>query len=85
MKMLQSMNPSEALEPQSLIPPPSRRWRVGVWLIVAFLYLTGASWQWWPTKDSALYLNLARSLVRGEGYSINGTPNTIVTPGLPAA
>ncbi|MCE5277970.1 MAG: hypothetical protein ABFD92_00965 [Planctomycetaceae bacterium] len=84
MKMLQSMNPPAALEPQSLIPPPSRRWRDGVWLIVAFLYLTGASWQWWPTKDSALYLNLARSLVRGEGYSINGTLNTTVTPGLPA-
>ncbi|MCJ7544533.1 MAG: glycosyltransferase family 39 protein [Phycisphaerae bacterium] len=50
---------------------------------IVVIYLCGVTGQWWPTPDSALYLSLARSLARGEGYLFNGQVSTDVTPGFP--
>lgn len=73
----------ERLDPSDLLPPPPRRWTIALCAFILLLYLSGVSWRWWPTKDSALYLSLARSLARGDGYTVNGQVNTMVTPGLP--
>ena len=51
--------------------------------VAAALYLAGVANRWEPTPDSALYLSLARSLERGQGYTFNGQPDNTVTPGLP--
>jgi acyl-CoA thioesterase-1 len=56
-------------------------WIVGG--IVTLVYLIGVTGRWWPTPDSALYLGLARALVRRQGYQFNGEPCNAVTPGLP--
>jgi hypothetical protein len=74
-------------------PYPTDDWKAGfspprkhlalAWACVALFYLAGVTGQWWPTKDSATYLGLARSLADGQGYVFNGQPNNFFTPGLP--
>ncbi len=55
---------------------------VGIVLVAAILALNLTSY-WVPTKDGALYLNLARSLAAGRGYQIDGIQHTLVFPGFP--
>lgn len=54
-------------------------------LVVAVLVVYALSYSphWWIGEDSALYLNLARNLARGDGYTIAHQPHTTVPPGLP--
>lgn len=49
----------------------------------AALYVLGISSDWSIGFDSGLYLNLARSLVSGKGYTLAGVPNAHVPPGYP--
>ncbi len=60
-----------------------RAWTAAVVLVVLAIYLTGLSPHWYLGKDTGLYMNLARNMVRGEGYTIAGRPHVGVPPGLP--
>ncbi|HUW58534.1 MAG TPA: hypothetical protein VMZ92_18000, partial [Planctomycetota bacterium] len=61
-----------------------RRWVcLAAMLVVALTLGLNVIPHWIPTPDSALYLSLARSLVRGEGYQADGIPHTLVLPGYP--
>ena len=61
------------------------RRRFVVVMIVAILavYAGGVSSHWWVGSDSALYLNLARNMTRGDGYALAGRPHRLVPPGFP--
>ena len=64
---------------------PPRRWHLLVAAAcVLAIYLAGVTNEWWPTPDSGLYQGLGRSLIRGEGFRFNGSPQTTVAPGFPA-
>ena len=69
------------------IPFVSGHWRtcvlVAAGLILA-VYLASVNGWWWMGTDSGLYLNLARSLQRGQGYSLAGIPSAHVPPLFPA-
>ncbi|MFZ1990141.1 MAG: hypothetical protein WAW96_10265, partial [Alphaproteobacteria bacterium] len=81
---------SALLAPDSLLEPPSppakarRRWEFAVVCVVLVVYALSYSPQWWIGPDSALYLNLARNLVRGNGYTLAGESHVLVPPGFPA-
>jgi len=60
-----------------------RRWRIAIVALVVALYAAGLSSQWWIAPDSGLYLNIARNLVRGQGYTIAGRAHVHVPPGFP--
>ncbi len=62
---------------------PSRRTTWRVLAAVAAIYLLGTGGQWWPTKDSAMYLTLGRNLAAGRGYVANGQACNYYSPGLP--
>jgi hypothetical protein len=64
-------------------PTPSRRTTWLVLAAVAGIYLLGTGGQWWPTKDSAMYLTLGRNLAAGRGYVANGQACNYYSPGLP--
>ncbi len=69
--------------PHPAVTARRRAWTVAVVLLVLVIYLAGLSPQWYLGKDTGLYMNLARNLVRGEGYTIAGRPHVGVPPGLP--
>jgi hypothetical protein len=52
---------------------------------MATLFVVGFNGRWQIEPDSALYLTLARSLSRGQGYTYHGLPHNLVYPGLPFA
>jgi hypothetical protein len=52
---------------------------------IACLYLLGFNGQWVVEPDGGLYLNLARNLALGRGYTYGGVPHETVYPGLPVA
>lgn len=52
--------------------------------LIAAIYAAAINSFWWIGTDSGLYLNLARSLQRGEGYSLCGAANGHVPPLFPA-
>ncbi|HEY1628517.1 MAG TPA: hypothetical protein VGF52_01590, partial [Tepidisphaeraceae bacterium] len=67
-------------------PPPrekNRRPLALALLIIAILYLLLQNPYWVRYGDSEVYLSLARSLLRGQGYRYNGQPVAIVTPAWP--
>lgn len=71
---------------QSLRPTIRRVAREpGAWVVsaAAILYACVVVPQWQPTWDSATYITVARSLVRGDGYSYMGYPHTKYPPGFP--
>ncbi|MBM3214975.1 hypothetical protein FJZ36_08685 [Candidatus Poribacteria bacterium] len=55
------------------------------WLVVVFAVVYGLTVvpYWKTTWDSATYIDIAESLLRGEGYSYNGYPHTKYPPGFP--
>ncbi|MFP4355770.1 MAG: ArnT family glycosyltransferase [Phycisphaerae bacterium] len=55
---------------------------MAIWIGIVLVYLLGTGGSWWPSKDSALYLGLGRSLAAGEGYVFNGEPCNYVSPGM---
>ncbi len=59
------------------------RWRRVVWLSIVGFYLLCFNGLWRITLDSGLYLSIARSIARGEGYVYHGEPHRLVYPGLP--
>ncbi|MGD0768207.1 MAG: hypothetical protein ABSB42_08440 [Tepidisphaeraceae bacterium] len=61
------------------------RWRGYVLAAVVAVYLLGFNGQWLIEPDGGLYLNLARNLARGRGYTFGGIPHDTVYPGLPVA
>ncbi len=63
--------------------PPRWPLLLACWGALVGVYLIGVSARWWPTPDSAMIMSLSRSLAAGEGYTCNGTANTIIPPGLP--
>ena len=66
--------------------PISRRLGLLRWLLpalVAGVYVASYSPHWWIGKDGALFLNLARSLASGEGYTLAGDTQSQVPPGFP--
>lgn len=50
---------------------------------LVLLYLAGFNGRWRLEPDSALYLNLGRSLAEGRGYTYHGVPHHLAFPGLP--
>lgn len=69
--------------PLPRVVPHRRRWRAVAVIVVVLVYLAGISGRWWIGNDTGLYLNLARNLLRGEGYTIAGRAHTMVPPGFP--
>ncbi len=61
------------------------RRRKAIFVIIAVIYLLGFNGQWRMGPDSGLYLNLARSLATGQGYTLHGLRHETVYPGLPLA
>lgn len=58
-------------------------WRRRAIVVIVILYALALSPYWRCGKDSSLYLSLARSLARGEGYVLGGIPHAHVPPGFP--
>jgi len=56
---------------------------VVVFVLIAMLYVASAPRVWFMKSDSAVYIRLARSLVRGEGYTFNGSPYGKYPPVFP--
>ena len=53
-------------------------------ILLAAVFIVNVSPYWIPQRDSALYMTLARSLARGEGFQEGpGVPHTLVYPGFP--
>jgi len=61
------------------------RWRGYVFAAIVAIYLLGFNGQWLIEPDGGLYLNLARNLARGRGYTFGGVVHDTVYPGLPVA
>jgi hypothetical protein len=61
------------------------RWRAFVFAAIAAVYLLGFNGQWLIQPDGGLYLNLARNLARGQGYTFGGVRHDTVYPGFPVA
>ena len=73
--------PGEAL---GLRPRRPRLLRLVAAGLIALLYVAGISRHWWLGPDTGLYVSLADSLARGEGYTLAGRPHAHVPPGFPA-
>ncbi len=58
---------------------------VPVLLLLCLLYGSLVNRQWQPEWDSALYIELSRSMVSGQGFSYLGHPETRFLPGFPLA
>jgi nicotinamide riboside transporter PnuC len=69
---------------ESLLQYADRR-RRPIFVLVLVTYLLGFNGQWRLGPDSGLYLNLARSLATGQGYTYHGVRHETVYPGLPLA
>jgi hypothetical protein len=54
-----------------------------LFLGLGIIYLLGFNGQWQIEPDSALYLELARNIARGQGYTYHQLPHNLVYPGLP--
>lgn len=83
--MAQTATDSLSILTQPLAWPLLHRrktWLAVVLAIVA-MYVLGISPHWWIGKDAGLYLNLARNLAEGRGYTLAGVPNVNVPPGFP--
>jgi len=52
-------------------------------VIAAVLYVAGLNSHWRFQRDSALYMDLARSMLEGRGYTHDYAPCTKYTPGFP--
>lgn len=82
-----------ALEPRrdsaraicTILPTILDRWRFFIFLAIAAAYLLGFNGQWLIEPDGGLYLNLARNLASGRGYTYGGIRHETVYPGLPVA
>lgn len=61
----------------------SPRHSIGAVLIIVAVYLATLSPHWWIGPDAGLYLNLARNVSSGDGYTIAGKTHTHVPPGYP--
>jgi hypothetical protein len=61
------------------------RLRKPLFIAIAIAYLLGFNGQWRMGPDSGLYLNLARSLATGNGYTYHGIRHETVYPGFPIA
>jgi hypothetical protein len=61
------------------------RWRKPIFGSIFCLYLLGFNGQWLVEPDGGLYLNLARNLALGRGYTYGGVRHETVYPGLPVA
>ena len=54
-----------------------------IWIFIVAFYLLSFNALWRPGPDSALYLSVARSIARGEGYVYLGEAHRMAYPGLP--
>lgn len=61
----------------------AHQYRRGVWAFIVCFYLLSINGLWRATPDSALYLSVARSIARGEGYVYHGEIHRLAYPGLP--
>jgi hypothetical protein len=59
------------------------RWRLVVFAGIAGAYLLAFNGQWLVEPDGGLYLNLARNIALGRGYTYGGLPHDTVYPGFP--
>jgi hypothetical protein len=59
------------------------RWRASIFGGILALYLLGFNGQWLIEPDGGLYLNLARNVALGRGYTYGGVRHETVYPGLP--
>lgn len=59
------------------------RYRKIIWIFIVAFYLLSCNALWRPGPDSALYLSIARSIARGEGYVYLGEAHRLAYPGLP--
>src|SRR5450432_1624513 len=74
------------LDPAPMLPLErrgNRRLPAIALLIITILYLLLQNPYWVRYGDSELYLSMARSIARGEGYVYNGQHVSIVTPAWP--
>jgi hypothetical protein len=53
-------------------------------VVVLAVYASSVTPHWELGNDTGLYMNLARSLARGDGYTLAGEPHILVPPGYPA-
>ncbi|HEV2295390.1 MAG TPA: hypothetical protein VGR35_16185 [Tepidisphaeraceae bacterium] len=53
--------------------------------VVTTMFLLLQNPYWVPAGDSEVYISVARSMVKGEGYRFNGQPVAMVPPGWPTA
>jgi len=60
------------------------RWVLITLVIATALYVAGLNSHWRFQRDSAVYMDLARSMLEGRGYVYNYQPHTMYTPGFPA-
>ncbi len=65
------------------LPKLLDRYRWQMFFGVALCYLLGFNGQWLIEPDGGLYLNLARNLAVGRGYTYGGIRHETVYPGLP--
>lgn len=76
--------------------PPRAAWQFAAWaeefslcsrkaivICIALFYLLSFNGLWRFGPDSALYLDLGRSIARGQGPSYLGAPQPLLYPGLP--
>lgn len=85
MNALANDNMMDTLQrPVAAVSARRRLWRWAIVAIIIAVYLANLSPHWWVGKDGALYLCLARNMVRGNGYSMAGEAHTLVPPGYPA-
>lgn len=79
--------PDQTLQPDNLLQRPlaamPRRAGWFLMVIVVAVYAAGLSADWSVGKDSGLFLNLARNVFRGQGYTLAGYPHMHVPPGFP--
>ncbi|MCD6415413.1 MAG: glycosyltransferase family 39 protein [Planctomycetes bacterium] len=64
-------------------PERSRRWVLIILVVAAALYAAGINSHWRFQRDSAVYMDLARSMLERRGYVSNYEPHTKYTPGFP--
>jgi len=75
--------------PQTEAPQPTRRDLLGKTTVIAVFLLIGAVYLalvprvWFVTPDATVYVGLARSLTRGEGYTFNLAPYGKYPPVFP--
>src|SRR5215207_8224447 len=58
---------------------------LGTMSVITVMFALLQNPYWVPAGDSEVYISVARSLVRGEGYRFNEQPVAMVPPGWPAA